>query len=90
MSVPKPIKRAVATSRAYKAVFNSPDGRLVLIDLIKKAGILDGAHEEQDSANFHKNGRRSIVLDILATLRFDEGGLLELVQARLDEMPEEE
>lgn len=90
MSVPKAVRRKVSTIKAYKAVFNSIDGKLVLIDLIRRAGVLDGAHEEQDSLNFHKQGRRSIVLEILQELRFDETGLLELVQARLDEMPEEE
>ena len=43
--VPRPVRRAVATVKAYKAVFNSPDGKVVLVDLLKKAGVLDGAHE---------------------------------------------
>lgn len=88
--IPRPVRRAVATSKAYKAVFDSIDGKLVLIDLIKQCGILDASHEDMPGLNDWKNGRRSVVLDILKQLRFDEGGLLELVQARLDENPEEE
>lgn len=89
-AVPKPIRRQVATIKAYKSVFNSPDGELVLIDLLKKGGILSAIHEDQPGLNDYNNGRRSIPLEILGQLRFDESALLELVQRRLDENPEPE
>ncbi len=82
--VPKPVRKAVALSKAYKAVFESPDGKLVLVDLIRRGGVL-----ESELGDFY-TGRRSVVLEIMQTLRFDETGLLELVQARLDENEQEE
>ena len=86
--IPKAAKRQIATIDAYSRVFGSPDGQLVLVDLIKKAGVLEATHEP-GMADYN-NGRRSLALDIMAMLRMDAAKLLELVQRRLDENPEED
>ncbi len=84
--VPRPVKRRVAISKAYKTVFESPDGRLVLTDLMRVAGILEATSEH----GAFENGKRAMVLTIMAELRFDENRLLELAQERMDEFAVQE
>jgi hypothetical protein len=80
--IPGPLRRRIALVKAYKAVFGSIDGQVVLKDLIGRAGIL-----EAEPGKFAA-GRRSIVLEILKDLRFDETGLMALAAERLDETGE--
>lgn len=82
--LPGPIRRRIAMTKAYKEVFNSIDGRIVLRDLMKKAGLLSAEAGEFDA------GRRSLMLEILAELRFDEEKLLEVATERMDEMADQE
>lgn len=82
--IPAPIRRRITLTKAYKDVFGSIDGQLVLRDLIVRAGIL-----ESELGDFH-TGRRSIVLEILDIIRFDETALMRLTAERLDENPEDE
>lgn len=81
MSAPRIVKKQVAVGKAYATLFGSPDGKLVLIDLMKRAklleiGVDDGAFD---------NGRRSIVTEIMAACRYDWGRLLELSQEPVEE-----
>ena len=69
--------------KAYKEVFGRIDGQIVLSDLIARAGIL-----ESEPGKFAA-GRRSIVLEILQQLRFDETALMALAAERLDETGEQ-
>lgn len=77
--LPGPIKRRLALSRTYRNVFGSLDGKFVLVDLIKRAGLL-----EAEPGKFAA-GRRSIVLEIMTELRFDEKRLLEMSQEQVDD-----
>jgi len=81
--IPGPLRRRIALVKAYKEVFGSIDGQIVLKDLIARAGIL-----EAEPGKFAA-GRRSIVLEILQNLRFDETALMALAAERLDG-PEEQ
>lgn len=82
--IPARIRRRITLTKAYKATFNTPDGQLVLRDLIRSSGIL-----ESELGDFY-TGRRSIVLEILDVLRFDEGALMALTAERMDENAEDE
>jgi hypothetical protein len=77
--IPAPLRRRIALIAAYKVVFGSTDGQVVLKDLVARAGIL-----EAEPGKFAA-GRRSIVLEILQQMRFDETGLMALAAERLDE-----
>jgi len=77
--IPPPLRRRITLIKAYKDVFGSIDGQLVLKDLVGRAGIL-----ESEPGKFEA-GRRSIVLEILQQLRFDETALLALAAERLDD-----
>jgi hypothetical protein len=81
--IPAPIRRRIALIKAYKDVFGSVDGQMVLKDLVARAGIL-----ESEPGKFEA-GRRSIVLEILQQLRFDETALMALAAERLDENGEQ-
>jgi hypothetical protein len=81
--IPGPLRRRITLTKAYKDVFGSIDGQLVLKDLVARAGIL-----EADPGKFAA-GRRSIVLEILLELRFDETALMALAAERLDETGEQ-
>jgi hypothetical protein len=80
--IPGPLRRRIALVKAYKEVFGSIDGQVVLKDLVRSAGIL-----EAEPGKFAA-GRRSIVLEILQNLRFDETALMALAAERLDETDE--
>lgn len=77
--IPAPLRRRIVLIKAYKDVFGTIDGQLVLKDLVGRAGIL-----EAEPGKFAA-GRRSIVLEILQQLRFDETALMALAAERLDE-----
>ena len=85
MAVPKAVKRQVGIGKALQRVFDSPDGKMALVYLMQKGGLLHAAHEEVPGLNDYNNGRRSVVLELMADLRYDYNRLLELSQARLDE-----
>lgn len=86
---PAAVKRQVARTKLYKDVFNSPDGRLVLVDLMRRSGILEAVSGSSEDA-LRAEGRRSLVLEIMAELRFNENALLALAESRMDENDEDE
>jgi hypothetical protein len=70
-------------SETYKSVFGSPDGELVLLDLMRRLGLFEtsvvfGAEDEV----LYREGRRSVALEILDLLRFDGERVLELAKRR--------
>lgn len=80
------VRRQIAIGKAYQNTFERGDGRRVLVDLMKKANLLeisvdDGAFE---------NGRRSIVAEILAATRLDYDRLLKMAEERVAENDEQE
>jgi len=78
VEIPPEVKRQIANGRTLQRVFNTPDGRKALYYLLRKGGLLEAAHEEVPGLNDFKNGRRSIVVELLQDLRYDYGKLYEL------------
>ena len=89
MSVPKAVQRQIANGRTLQKVFASPDGKRVLFYLMQKGGLLSAAHEEIPGLNDYNNGRRAVVVELMADLRYDYGRLYELSLQRLDENTED-
>lgn len=81
-SVKKTARRQVILAKAYQNTFGQGDGRLVLIDLIGKAGLLSIGHNEEAGREHYENGRRSMVAEILRQLRVDPTKLLALIEER--------
>lgn len=57
------------TAQAYVDLFSSPSGRLVLLDLMRRGGILSTSMDKSAEMTAFNEGRRSMVLDILARSR---------------------
>ena len=76
-------KRQISKRKAYRELFDSPVGRIVLLDLMAKADFLSIA-----PATEFEVGRRSIVAEILAEYRMNYDQLLKLVEERVAEPTE--
>ena len=62
----------------YRAVFDSPSGRIVLADLVGKAGVMQ-THEGWTSEQMqYGTGRRDLCIYILAMLRIQPRDLQQL------------
>lgn len=64
-SVP-PAKRKAARRAAYRAVFDTPQGRTVLADIMMSAGFLVARPPQDLAAANHGEGARWLVAEILA------------------------
>ena len=61
--------------RAYKRVFESDDGKLVLKDLIASCHILTSTMDPNPNEVMFNEGARSVVLRIMRTLKVDPAEL---------------
>lgn len=67
----------------YRSLFSSPDGRVVLQDLLRNVGVLSVAHAPGDPCETaFQDGRRSVGLELMQRLRWTEGELVQLSQER--------
>lgn len=71
-------RRRARRAQAYRAVYDSPEGKFVIDDLLRKAGIFETAPDPADSRFYE--GRRSVALDILAELRWSESEMVALAE----------
>jgi hypothetical protein len=70
-------------SDTYKRVYATPDGRLMIHDLLKRAGILEVATVGGDPYMTHfRDGRRSLAQEVMDELRFDVNRIIELAAER--------
>lgn len=60
-------KKLKETTLAYKRVFESEEGRLVLKDLMKCCNFLNSSVGKDSNETFFNEGSRSIILRILKT-----------------------
>lgn len=72
--------RAAAIADAYRNVFNSPEGELVLKDLLRKADLLSATAGDEAEV-----GRRQVALHILAMMGWSETELLRFHQQQADD-----
>lgn len=75
-------KMRVQRGRIYREVYDSPQGRRMIHDLLRKCGVLESAPAE-DSRFFE--GRRSVALEILNELRWSEGEMIALAEEQTTE-----
>lgn len=74
------IKRAQKVVEAYKTVFGSDKGRIVLTDLMKKCFVAEPVTDKDPVVSAFNDGKRCAVLDIFKMVGFDERNLIELLQ----------
>ena len=77
-------------ARAFKAVFNSPDGRIVLKELMRSCNIFQTNKTMHDGSLQFTEGKRSVVLDILGALKKNEEEIFKIFTATDDELDEED
>lgn len=56
---------------AYKKVFESPEGQLVLHDLMRKHGVVGGTFQENANLMYFKEGERAVVFQIMQVIGVD-------------------
>lgn len=64
-------------AQVYRTVYASPEGKIMIEDLLKKGGILEAAPAED--SRFYE-GRRSLALEILNELRWSESEMVHLAE----------
>jgi hypothetical protein len=70
-------------ARLYGQVFSSPEGKLVLLELLRECGLLECALELGDPNTTAFNvGKQAIGQHLLQNLRYSEGELLALARAQ--------
>jgi hypothetical protein len=75
--------RHKAVRSAYQTVFATPEGKLVLTDLLQKAAMLETSMVAGDPhMTAFREGRRSLGNDIIHALRWTEGEMMQLALQR--------
>lgn len=83
-------KRRLAVTGAYHTVYSTPEGAMMIHDLLREAGVLSVGHVAGDPASSQFNeGKRALGLHILQRLRFSEGALVKLAQLQGNQEIEE-
>lgn len=79
-------RRRGALASAYTTVYRMPEGKMIIDDLLRKAGLLEVSHVIGDpSTTAFRDGRRSMGLEILDAMRWTEGELVKLAQEQTAE-----
>jgi hypothetical protein len=75
------MKRQARLIRAYRKIFNGPDGELVLSDLVKISGLFSNAAVARDAVStaFHA-GRRSLMIDIIRLSKTSEERIIQKIE----------
>jgi len=55
----------------YGKVFSGPDGESVLLDMMRNCHLIDGTYSEETHKMYFKEGRRSVVYDIMKMMNVD-------------------
>lgn len=70
----------------YRVVFDSPDGRIVLMDICKNCFLLKSTHVPGDPhTSAIQEGARVVALNILGRLGYDYTEFIELAQKEQEE-----
>ncbi len=79
-------QKQVDRALAYQSVFNSVDGKKVLLDLMRQHHVYSSSFDESHSKMALKEGEKNVVLRILSILQVDASELLD----KLKQMQEQE
>ena len=79
------LKRRLRLKETYVRVFEAPDGKTVLHDIIRRSGIFSVATETDPVLAARQEGKRALMLEILSMTRMaDESAMLKLLNERHD------
>lgn len=82
----KPAAQAYARTNAYKAVFDSREGQIVLADLAEHTGFYFSTHPNTSpEARAYQDGMRNVYSRILSVIRLTDDEQIALEKAVFDE-----
>jgi hypothetical protein len=70
----------------YHAVFNTPQGRAVLYDLMETHNVLRSTYTKDSGEALFKEGERNVVLRILTLVKTDMKQLIERIEEHEKQM----
>lgn len=73
-------KKRKLMDSAYKRVFNTPDGRLILQDLIEQHGVLHSVFDQNPNLMALREGERNVVLRILSLIDCSSSEILKKIK----------
>lgn len=73
------LRGIIKKKNIYKDVFNSPSGKIVLADLMKRCGVNRVSLESNEAMQFN-NGKRSVGLYVMNTLNQPMDKLIEQIE----------
>jgi hypothetical protein len=77
------LRRRWSRTRDYREVFGGEAGERVLRDLLRNCGVLETSMEAGDPhMTAWRDGRRSVALEIMEVLRYEETQLVQLARER--------
>ena len=82
-------QKAIDIVRAYKNVFESADGKIVLYDLMQSCSYLKPTYIQGIQSIQINEGRRSVILDILDVMNRSEADLVKFINNSLKREQEE-
>lgn len=76
-------RRARGIADAYRRLYRTPDGKAVIDDILRDAGIFDVSTVRGDPYMTHFNdGRRAVGLGVIEKMRWSEPELIALAEER--------
>jgi hypothetical protein len=82
----RPIAIKARKSAAYRAVFETPEGEIVLQDILREGGLLEVATVDGDPYATHfRDGKRALALHIVETLSWSESQVVAFAQSQTGE-----
>lgn len=79
-------KKYAAIMTAYQNIFKSPEGELVLKDLMAAHGILTNTYNGDVNTMLFKEGERNVILRILNILKIDINAIYERIDRESETM----
>lgn len=79
-------KKYAALMSAYQNIFKSPEGEMVLKDLMAAHGILTNTYNGDVNNMLLKEGERNVVLRILSILKIDINAIYERIDRETEAM----
>lgn len=73
-------KKRKLMDSAYKRVFNTPDGRVILQDLIEQHGVLHSVFDQNPNLMALREGERNVVLRILSLIDCSSSEILKKIK----------
>lgn len=89
MSKRKTQKRKLVTVAMYKQLFNSPEGKVVLLDLMRVHYMITSTFDSDPALAAMREGERNVVLRILAMMKVDTAELFKQIEEAEKELNEE-